>query len=238
MAEKQTTSNIFSSEGRLLHAELAFKNVGQAGTIAGLVCTDGVVFICVNHTKSLTLEKIYKINDETYACVAGIFSDALRLIKYARLESANIYETTGSTPKISVLCDRIAQEKQKYTQIDSARPFGVAFLYSGYEDGNYVMYSTDPSGTVNRWNASSFGIDSDKINGELRNSFYEVEKSNTEQGIINLMKAIGRAREWSSDIAERMEVLIYSKQETKTLKVEEIKDLLQKVEEEKINENK
>lgn len=233
MGDKQTTRNIFSSDGRLLHAELAFKNVGEAGTVAGLVCTDGIVIIGINHTKSLTIEKIYKINDETYACVAGIFSDALRLIKYARLKSANIYELTGSVPKISVLCENIAKEKQLYTQLEDARPFGVAFLYSGYEEGGYVLYSTDPSGTVNRWKACSFGLDCDKINGELRNFLYDAEKTSTEQGLIDLMNAIGKAREWASDVAERMEVLLYSKNDSRMMKTEEIKDLLKRLEGEK-----
>lgn len=226
MTDKQSTKNIFNSEGRLLHAELALKNVGEAGTIAGMVCTDGIILIGINPNKSSTIEKIYKLNDEVHIGVAGVFSDALRLIKYARLQSANHVELMGRTPKLSILCESVAKTKQEYTQIVGARPFGVAFLYCGYEDGDYVLYSTDPSGTVNRWKAYSFGMDSEKINGEFRNMFFESEKTNVETGAINIMQVIGKVREWSEDVSTRMEMLIYSKQETKMMTSDDIRNLI------------
>lgn len=232
MNGQQISRNTFTDDGRLLQAEFAIKNVSEAGTIAGLVCTNGVILLGINPTKSTTVEKIYRINENTFSAVSGIFGDALRLIKFSRLESANIKETIGVCPKISVLCDSIAREKQKYTQMVKARPFGVSFLFSGYEDGEYVLYSTDPSGTINRWKACCFGMDSDSINGGLRNDLPDGEMS-LETGLVNLLKIVGKAKEWSSDSAEKMEILLFSEHGPKMMDVEEIKAIIQSIEEER-----
>lgn len=231
MPENHTTKNVFSEEGRLLHAEFANKNVSEAGTIAGMVCTDGVLIIGINQTKSKTIEKLFQINDEVHVAVSGIFSDALRLIKYARLKSYNLREQIGQDPKLSVLCDYIGKEKQRYTQIDNGRPFGVSFLCCGYEDGNYVLYSTEPSGTVGRWRAKCFGMDSDSVNSGLRNIITEGEKLDLNDGLIALLSLIKKAREFVDDISLKLEILLYSKNDCRMLDASEIKEFIKKVEE-------
>jgi len=228
MADKQISGNIFTEDGRLSQAEFAIKNVSEAGTIIGLVCTNGVVLVGINPTKSTSIEKIYKISDETYVAVSGIFSDALRLIKYARLWSAGVKENINKYPRISVLCNTISLEKQYYTQIVSARPFGVSLLYSGYENDEYVLYSTDPSGTVNRWRACCFGMDSDAINACLRNEVTE-ETYNLAEGVEKVLRMYGKTKEWSSDLAERLEVLTYKEGDARLLKYEEVRDIIGRI---------
>jgi 20S proteasome subunit alpha 3 len=233
MTDSQATSNTFTDEGRLLQAEYAIKNVNKAGTIAGIVCKDGVVLLGINPSKSATLEKIYALDSNTYCAVAGIFSDALRLVKYARLSSANIHETLGQCPRTTVLCDKIGAEKQRYTQYAGSRPFGVSFLYSGYEKGEYVLCSTDPSGTVGKWTACAFGSDDAAINSKIINDI-ENKPYTLEEGVRFLFKCIGQAREWTTATEEKMEVLLYKKEGSRIMKVEEIKKILDDLENEKI----
>lgn len=229
MSDQQTSSNTFTEDGRLLQAEYAIKSVSKAGTIVGLACKDGVILIGINPTESTSIEKIYKLNNTIHCVVSGIFSDALRLIKFARLASANIHEIIDQDPSISVLCDAIAEEKQKYTQKAGSRPFGVSFLYCGYEDDSYALYSTDPSGTVNRWKAWSFGCDEDAINSGLRNELPEAPMS-LDDSVVALLRIIGKARENPPNVSKKMEVLLYKKDHAKILKAEEIEQILHKVE--------
>lgn len=224
-SEQQPSSNTFTEEGRLLQAEFAIKNVSKAGTIIGMVCTDGVILLGINLAPASTIEKIYKINNTTYCAVSGIFSDALRLIKHARLESSNIAEEIGETPKISVLCDCVAEEIQKYTQYGGARPFGVSFLYCGIEDGKYALYSTDPSGTVNKWKAWAFGSDEEAINGSLRTDI-PAEGLNMEEGLKFLLKSIKKVRECTEEIADLIEILKYNKDKAAMLSTEKVKEIL------------
>lgn len=227
MSDYQTTSNIFTDDGRLLQAEYAIKSVSKAGTIVGLTCTDGVVLIGINPGPTTSLEKIYQINDSVYCAVAGIFSDALRLIKFGRLTSANVQETILEVPHVSVICNRIAKEKQGYTQRSAARPFGVSFLYCGVDDSGYLLYSTDPSGTVNKWRAWSFGADEDAINSGLKNELPD-ELVPMDVGVEALFGILGKARECTPDVAERMEVLLYSKDHSRFLGTEEIERIIRK----------
>lgn len=224
MVDQQVQTNAFSEEGRLLQAEYAIKGVKEAGTIIGLVCTNGVILLGINPTKASSLEKIYQINKNSFVAVSGIFSDALRLIKFARLESCTIKEKIGFIPKVSVLTELMSAEMQYYTQIVSARPFGVCLLYSGYEEDEYVLYSTDPSGTVNRWKAICYGSDDESINSLLRNEIKDTEIS-VDQGLHILFKIILKAREWNKNFYENIEVLVHNHEGPKILSVSELKEL-------------
>lgn len=232
MNGKQMHGNVFTEEGRLSQAEFAIKNVSEAGTIIGIACTNGVILIGVNPQKSTSIEKIYKVSEKVHLAVSGVFSDALRLLKYARLESVKIKEELGKYPKLSVLCDNIAKEKQYYTQMAGARPFGVSFLYAGYEDDEYVLYSTDPSGTVNKWKACSFGMDSDAINSCLRGEIDTLE-CNLNDGLYKILRIYAKAKEWNSDLSERLEIHIFGDNDNRLLTSDEIKSLISEIESEK-----
>lgn len=229
MSGQETTTNSFTEEGRCLQPEYAIKGLAEAGTIAALACSDGVVLLGINPCPTVTKEKIYKLNDAMYCAVAGIFSDAHRLIKFARQSSANIVESIGKLPRPSVVCGAIAQEKQYYTQRAGVRPFGVAFLYCGHENNEYAVYSTDPTGTVNRWRAWAYGKDGDVINCTLRNDL-PAEQLTMDQGVEALFKVLTKARENPPDCAQRMEVLLYKKEHARFMEVNEIERLIEKCE--------
>jgi hypothetical protein len=56
---------------------------------------------------------------------------------------------------VKAICDY----KQAYTQFGGLRPFGVAFLFAGW-DKNYgfQLYQSDPSGNYSGWKATVIGI--------------------------------------------------------------------------------
>jgi len=225
MEEEQVSGNVFTEEGRLMQAEYAIKNVNKAGTIIGLLCTDGVILLGINSTETNSIEKIYQINSSAYCAVAGIFSDAMRLISHARLVSENIKETIGSEPSLSVLCDDIADYKQYYTHQQGARPFGVSFLYAGYTADDYHLYSTDPSGTVNTWRAKAFGKDEEAINSSLRSNIGD-QTFDLKSGVNFLIGSYAKAKEMTEEIAKKMEILIFNSAGSRFLAVEEIKEII------------
>lgn len=222
--DEQAKSNTFTDDGRLLQTEYAIKHVSKAGTIIGLVCTDGVILLGINPAPSDTVEKIYQLSENIYCVVSGIFSDALRLIKLGQLAAANIKETIGQHPRPSVLCDAIAERKQHYTQSSGARPFGVSFLYAGY-DGEYVLYSTDPSGTVNRWRAWSYGQNEELINSGLINDL-PTDPMDMETGLTALLRVLNKARESPPDASRTMEILLYRTGGSRMLTEPEIAEIL------------
>ncbi|ORD94647.1 PSA3 [Enterospora canceri] len=225
--ENKVTSNTFTDEGRLLQTEYAIKNVSNAGTVMGLVCTDGVILFGLNSEKSSTKEKIYKLGDNTYCAVAGLFGDANRLVQFGRITSIDLESILGEEPKTQILCKQIGSKKQKYTHLTGTRPFGVSFLYAGYDDGEYVLYSTDPSGTVNRWNAWSIGSDEDAINKNMRNDYKEMVSM--EEGVKWLLAEFIKSRECSMSMAERVELLFYSKNKKQFLSTDRITEIFKEL---------
>jgi 20S proteasome subunit alpha 3 len=230
--EESVKTNTFNEEGRLPQVEFAIKNVSKAGTIIGCVCADGVVLLGVNKIEvGSQREKIYQITNTIYCAVSGLFGDAMRLKRFAQIKAQNVLEEYGVECPISVLCRSIGEEKQRFTQYGGSRPFGVSFLYAGVDKEGYVLYSTDPSGTMNQWRGVCFGEDEDGINNGLRNDLPR-RPMGMEEGIVEVLKIYGKVRECSPKEADRMEVLYFSKDRKRYLTRDEISELLGRIESE------
>ena len=87
--------------------------------------------------------------------VAGITSDANNLIDYARLQAQRyLFRYTEPMP-VEQLVSNICNMKQGYTQYGGLRPFGVSFLYAGYDKiYGFQLYHSDPSGNYAGWKAT------------------------------------------------------------------------------------
>ncbi|KAH9795453.1 proteasome subunit alpha type-4-A [Citrus sinensis] len=117
--DRQTT--VFSPEGRLYQVDYVIEAIGHAGSAIGILSKDG-----------LFTEKMYKIDDHVACAVAGIMSDANILINTARVQ-ARRYAYAYQEPILSV-----TPSKELYTQFGGLSPFGVLFLFVGW-DKNYVF---------------------------------------------------------------------------------------------------
>ena len=106
--------------------------------------------------------------------MAGITADANILINYARL-SAQRYSLSYQEPiPVEQLVQKICDLKQGYTQYGGLRPFGVSFIYAGW-DRNYgfQLYQSDPSGNYGAWKATCIGANNQvRLNSFLLFSFF------------------------------------------------------------------
>ena len=56
------------------------------------------------------------------------------------------------------LVRRLCDLKQGYTQHGGLRPFGVSFIYAGYDtQRGFQLYQSNPSGNYGGWKATSVG---------------------------------------------------------------------------------
>mmetsp|Transcript_24274 Transcript_24274/g.43892 ORF Transcript_24274/g.43892 Transcript_24274/m.43892 type:complete len:164 (-) Transcript_24274:202-693(-) len=56
------------------------------------------------------------------------------------------------------LVEHVCNYKQAYTQYGGLRPFGVAFLFVGYDAAHgFQLYQSDPSGNYSGWKATVIG---------------------------------------------------------------------------------
>lgn len=157
-------TTIFSPEGRLYQVEYAQEAISNAGTAIGILSTEGVVLACEKKFTSKLLdndgsaEKLYHINDQTMCAVAGMTADASILVNHARVSAQRYLKTYNEEIPCELLIKRVCDVKQGYTQHGGLRPFGVSFLYAGYDDRyQFQLFTSNPSGNYSGWKATSIG---------------------------------------------------------------------------------
>lgn len=222
MISSDSKTNTFTDEGRILQVEFAIKNVSKAPTMIGYTCKDGILLLGLKTAPSSKNEKIYKISPNIYCTIAGIFADALQLVGYARVESENFRESFEDEIPVRALAKEVGSLKQSFTIGGGLRPFGVSLLYAGIED-DYVLYSSDPSGSVIKWRGVCFGEMEDQINNALKDLRNDL---NLQEATVEVLKILSKVKEMNEGKAELMEVMHFTKERKKILSCEEIKELL------------
>ncbi len=166
---------IFSPDGRLYQVEYAREAVKRGTASIGVRAADGVALVVDKPVRSplveqSSVEKLHKADDHIGIASAGHVADARRLIDFARRD-AQVNRLRYEEPiGVEALTKDVTDHIQQFTQIGGARPFGVALLIGGLEDGEPRLFETDPSGTPYEWQAIAIGSD----RGDLR-SFLEDE---------------------------------------------------------------
>jgi len=105
-----------------------------------------------------TSEKTYRLAPHAACNVAGLTADANILIDQCRLRSGRYHYQYQEPIPIEQLVEYVCNYKQFYTQRGGLRPFGVAFLFAGYDDYHgFQLYQSDPSGNYSGWKATVIG---------------------------------------------------------------------------------
>jgi len=167
---------IFSPDGRLYQVEYAREAVKRGTASIGVRTTAGVVLAVDKRIRSplmerSSVEKIHKADDHIGIASAGHVADARQLIDFAR-QMAQINRLRYEEPiGVEALTKSVTDHIQQYTQLGGARPFGVALIVGGIEDGVPRLYETDPSGTPYEWKALAVGADRSDIQEYLEEHY-------------------------------------------------------------------
>ncbi|ERH11443.1 MAG: proteasome endopeptidase complex, archaeal, alpha subunit [halophilic archaeon J07HB67] len=169
-------TTIFSPDGRLYQVEYAREAVKRGTTSVGVRTADGVVLAAKKRSRSPMLEpssveKLHKVDDHIGIASAGHVADARRLIDYARQQTQTERLRYGEAIGVETLTKEITDYIQQFTQVGGARPFGVAMIVAGVEDGEPRLFETDPSGTPYEWKALSVGESRSEIREYLETEF-------------------------------------------------------------------
>jgi 20S proteasome subunit alpha 3 len=114
------------------------------------------------------------VHSNTLAAVAGITADANSLISYSRNAAQSYLSTYNASMPIEQLVKRVCDLKQGYTQYGGLRPFGVSFLFAGWDPlYQFQLYVSDPSGNYSGWKASCIGANSGTAQSLLRQDYKE-----------------------------------------------------------------
>ena len=185
---------IFSPDGRLYQVEYAREAVKRGSATVGVRTPDGVVFAADRRARSPlierdSIEKVHAVDEHIGVASAGHVADARKLVDFARrqaqVERLRYDEAIG----VETLTKRVTDNIQQYTQTGGARPFGVALLVGGVDDGEPRLFETDPSGTPYEWQATAVGGDREAIQDVLEEGYRE--EMDLDAGIDLALEGLG-----------------------------------------------
>lgn len=166
---------------------------------------------------------------------AGLTADARILINRAQIECQSHKLNVEDPVTIEYITRYIAQLKQKYTQSNGRRPFGLSCLIGGFDmDGTPHLFQTDPSGIYYEWKANATGKSAKTVR-EFLEKYYTPELVEKEEGAVKL--AIKALLEVVQSGQKNLEVAIMRKdQPMQMLDSESIEKYVNIIEEENAKE--
>jgi 20S proteasome subunit alpha 4 len=240
MAGYDRAITVFSPDGHLFQVEYAQEAVKKGSTAVGVRGKDVVVLgvekkAVAKLQEDRTVRKICQLDEHVLMAFAGLTADARVLIKQARTECQSHRLTVEDPVTLEYITRHIASLKQRYTQSNGRRPFGISCLITGFDyDKTPRLYQTDPSGTYHEWKANAIGRNAKTVREFLEKN-YTPENVETEELTVKL--AIKALLEVVQSGGKNLEVAVM-RQETglQMLDVSEIERVVKVVEKEKEEE--
>ncbi|XP_075827006.1 proteasome subunit alpha-type 8 isoform X1 [Microtus pennsylvanicus] len=194
---------VFSPDGHLFQVEYAQEAVKKGSTAVGIRGTNIVVLGVEKKSVAKlqderTVRKICALDDHVCMAFAGVVdnfagltADARVVINRARVECQSHKLTVEDPVTVEYITRFIATLKQKYTQSNGRRPFGISALIVGFDDdGIPRLYQTDPSGTYHAWKANAIGRSAKTVREFLEKNYTEEAISNDSEAIKLAIKAL------------------------------------------------
>jgi len=158
---------------------------------------------------------MYKIDDHISCAVAGITADANILLNYARLEAQRYFLTYQEPIPLEHLLQIVCDLKQGYTQYGGLRPFGVSFLFAGWDEHfGFQLYQSDPSGNYGGWKAQAIGNNYQAAQSVLR-SDYKDDKMELKDALMLATKVLSKTMDTTVPTADKLEVATITREEGK-----------------------
>jgi len=240
MSGYDSAITMFSPDGHLFQVEYAQEAVKKGSTAVG-VRGNNVVVLGVEKKavaklqEDRTVRKICQLDDHVLMAFAGLTADARVLIKQARVECQSHKLTVEDPVTLEYITRYVASLKQRYTQSNGRRPFGISCLITGFDhDHTPRLYQTDPSGTFHEWKANAIGRNAKTVREFLEKN-YTPESVATEEQTIKL--AIKALLEVVQSGGKNLEVAVMRKDaKLSMMEVSEIEKVVAIVEKEKEDE--
>lgn len=229
---------VFSPDGHLFQVEYAQEAVKKGSTAVGIKGTNIVVLAVEKKSvaklqEERTVRKICLLDDHVVMAFAGLTADARILIDRARVECQSHKLTVEDPVTLEYITRYIAQLKQRYTQSNGRRPFGISALIAGFDfDGTPRLFQTDPSGVYHEWKANATGRNAKSVREYLEKN-YSADKIESDEGAVKL--AIRALLEVIQ--GHNLEVAVMERgKPLKMLEAKEIEKYVEEIEKEKEDE--
>jgi len=231
---------VFSPDGHLFQVEYAQEAVKKGSTAVGVRGPECVVLGVEKKSvaklqEERTVRKICLLDKHVVMAFAGLTADARILVNRARVECQSHRLRIEDPVSLEYITRYIAEVKQRYTQSNGRRPFGISCLIGGFDtDRTPRLYQTEPSGTYHEWKANATGRNAKTVR-EFLEKYYSPEEVATEQKTVKL--AIRALLEVVQSGGKNLEIAIMRPgQPLQMMEVDEIDKYVKEIEKEKEEE--
>ena len=139
-------------------------------------------------------------------------ADANILIRSARVAAGRHKYTYDEPIPVEDLVVTMCNHKHSYTQHGGLRPFGVSFLYAGWDKHHgYQLYLSDPSGNYGGWCAAAIGQNQQTAESTLKSEYKEDLDWEGAQRLA--VKTLVKALDTASPSAEKMELSVLQRKD-------------------------
>ena len=198
----------------------------EGTTTVGITCSDGVVFASERRASMGNLvahkvaEKIFKIDDNIGATIAGSVAGAQKLMKIMRAEVSLYKLRNGGEMSINAAANLTSN-------ILGANPAYVQILIGGYDSDGASIYSLDAAGGAIKDTFISTGSGSTFAYGVLEDRFHE--DITTSEGVELALRSIKSATERDVYSGNGFLVATVTSDGFKMFSPEEVNDILDKI---------
>ncbi|CAB1336203.1 unnamed protein product [Coregonus sp. 'balchen'] len=221
---------VFSPDGHLFQVDYAQEAVGVRGKNVVVLGVEKKSVAKLQDDR--TVRKICSLDNHVFMAFAGLTADARIIVNRARVECQSHRLTVEDPATVEYITRYISSIKQRYTQSNGRRPFGISSLIVGFDfDGTPHLYQTDPSGTYHAWKANAIGRSAKTVREFLEKNYKE-EDMESDTDTIKL--AIRALLEVVQSGGKNIELAIMKRDESmKILVQEEIEEYVTAIETEK-----